>query len=331
MNFKSIAAGALLGMLAITSADARELRFAGTGPETSPFGKLVSQLSERVAELSAGELTLKVFHGSALGDEQTALRQTVRGRIDMMGASTTAQTLIVPEYALLAEPFVFANAEERYCVEDNHLSDIYDARFAEAGIVRLGYLDIGFETIFSQTPIKVPADMQGLKLRTPPTTSQERFASELGASVVTSGVSEIVPNLKTGAVNAATTVTMFGIAIGVAELAPHMTNIGAIQTSAALVISKKVWDTLSAEEQTWLQQAADEVLPGFRKTITGTTNYLVGKAIEGGATVYEPNAEELALWRAAAEESRKAGIVEFGEQGAQDWDALKAAVASCNS
>ena len=85
---KNLIATALAVVLAISAADARELRSAGAAPEKTPWGQSVNAFAAKVAELSGGSLTIKHFHASQLGDEQTTVRQVARGRLDMGGFST---------------------------------------------------------------------------------------------------------------------------------------------------------------------------------------------------------------------------------------------------
>ena len=68
------ALGALTLSLTLPVA-ARELRSAGAAPAQTPWGKVTDAFVARVAELSGGKLTIKHFHASQLGDEQTTIRQ----------------------------------------------------------------------------------------------------------------------------------------------------------------------------------------------------------------------------------------------------------------
>ncbi len=96
-----------LAALAVTlslPAAAVELRSYGAAPAQTPWGKIADAFAAKVAELSGGKLTIKHFHASQLGDEQTAIRQVARGRLDIGFFSNTATSLVVPEYGLLASP-----------------------------------------------------------------------------------------------------------------------------------------------------------------------------------------------------------------------------------
>ena len=104
MNHKSLSTLALAAVLAIgvtiNIVSARELRSAGAAPAKTPWGISAEAFVAKLAELSAGTLTVKHFHASQLGDEQTTIRQVARGRLDIGFFSNTATSLVVPEFGL---------------------------------------------------------------------------------------------------------------------------------------------------------------------------------------------------------------------------------------
>ena len=323
------AAGATAALLVGGTSEARELRFGTGAPENTPWGKALAAFQQKVEEKSDGELTLNVFYGAALGDEQEMTRMLVKGRLDLGSVSATAIALVVPEFNLLSQPYAFDSAEQRYCVEDNHVHEIFGPRLEDAGLVGLSWVEVGHEVLFTKSPVVVPGDLDGVKTRSPATKAAVRYMEATGASVAPSGISDIVPNLKTGAISAASTPIVLGVAFGVPQMAPNITLTRHVGSAGAVVASNRIWSKLSEDERTWLREAALETFPSLRADISKAEVGLLAKSAEAGVQIHELSDDELAAWKAVAEEQREAAVSEAGKEAPELWAALMAAKASC--
>ena len=323
---KSIMACAVAALLAATGvAEAKELRSSGAPPAGTPWGKVTDAFAAKVAELSGGTLTINHFLANQLGDEQTTIRQVARGRLDMGIYSNTAASLLVPEFGLLASPFAFDDVVQADCVADDHLLATFGDAFDKSGVVPIGWLEVGNQIIFGKDPITSPADLAGVKIRTAPTKTDTLFMEAAGGSAVPLGTTDAMPALKTGNVSAATWPAVYGIAVGYHKVAPHVTPTNHVHQIGAIVVSKKVWDGLSAEEQGWMREAA-EMFKGLRKGVRGAEQALLKKAASEGATIH---ASDDAAWRAVAPGVQPQIVSELGGSAEATWAAISAAKAAC--
>ncbi|OED37150.1 hypothetical protein AB833_24705 [Chromatiales bacterium (ex Bugula neritina AB1)] len=326
----------LLSTLAISisvvlssAASAKELRSAGAAPEPSPWGQVTNAFVNKVAELSDGALTIKHFHASQLGDEQTTVRQVARGRLDMGIFSNTATSLLVPEFGLLASPYAFTDADQADCVADNHLLATFGDSLDAAGVVPIGWIEIGQQIIFSKDKlIKTPADLAGVKIRTAPTKTDTVYMQTAGGSAVPLGTTDTMPALKTGNVSAVTWPTVYGIAVGYHEVAPNVTVSNHVHQIGSIVVSKKIWSRLSEQEQDWLKEAGAE-FKGLRAAVRKAEGGLLGKIAGAGATVHTPTAEELDAWRAVAPVAQKTILAELGGTSEATWESIGKAKEAC--
>ncbi|WP_372572318.1 TRAP transporter substrate-binding protein [Ruegeria jejuensis] len=331
MKLKTILAGCAVAVTAAMAqdVDARELRFGTAVPETSPWGEVVNAFAVKLEEVSGGELTTKIFFNSALGDEQKMLRQTVSGRLDIATLSTHAISLAVPDIELLLQSYLFDSRDQRYCVEDNHIEEIFSDMFGDAGVVNLTYAELGSEVVFSQTPIVSPDDLSGVKIRTPPIATSSSYFQAMGASVSTPGVADIIPNLKTGAINAVAVNVVFGIAIGVPAVTGNITMTEHARTPGVVVVSQRTWNGLSEQEQEWLREAGTEFLK-LRPIIQGAEKHLLEKVKEAGGTVLELTPEQIEAWKAIAEANRAESVAQVSDTANATWEKLQQAKAACN-
>lgn len=322
---KSIIAGAVAALLAVSAADARELRSAGAAPAASPWGKVVDAFAAKVAELSGGSLTIKHFHSSQLGDEQTTVRQVARGRLDMGGFSNTATSLLVPEFGLLSSPFVFESLEQADCVADNHLLGTFGDGFDAAGVTPIGWFEVGQQIIFSKDPIRSPAELAGVKIRTAPTKTDTLFMEGAGGNAVPLGTTDSMPALKTGNVDAATWPAVYGIAVGYHKVATNVTPTNHVHQIGSFIVSDKTWNSLSAEEQGWLNEAS-EIFKSLRAGVRGAEAALLKKIAGEGATVHQ---SDEAAWRAIAPQVQPKIVAELGGKAEATWASINAAKTAC--
>ena len=312
-----------------SDSNARELRAATAAPLKTPWGVWIAGVAKKVEQLSAGQLKMKVFYSSQLGDEQTVIRQVVRGRIDMTGSSNTATSLVVPEFALLAAPYLWDSVKQADCVFDNHVEHIYGELIQQSGLVLLGWVEVGQMILFNRTVVHTPADIKGKKVRIAPTKASQSFFDAIGANGVPLGTVDAMPALKTGNVNGATWPIVYGIAIGTHKMAPNVTLTKHSHQIGTLTISKKVWKTLSADERKWLREGfADANI--LRKGIRNAEAGLIGKIKKAGVPVYTPNAAEMIEWRKAGVQAQKSLVKALGGRAEEIWPKIVQAKNSCS-
>lgn len=315
----------------ISVASAKELRLSAAPPPASPWGKVILKFTDKVTELSGGKLTVKPFLGSKLGGEQDVVKQIARGRIDMGVMSNTAVSLLVPEFSLLASPYAFSSPEEFDCVADEHLLKTFGKEFDDAGIRTLSWMEVGYQVIFSTDPeLKTPAALKGQKIRSAPSPTDTKFIVATGATAVPMSPKDTVPALKTGQVKAATMVSVFGMATGYPKVASNIILTRHQHQVGGVIIAKKTWDSLSEEEQDWLNEAAPIFLE-LRKVIRGAEGALLKKSAGEGATVVELTEDELAQWKALVPDAQKVILEEMGGSAAEKWQAIQDAREACKS
>lgn len=319
---------AAICMAGAAYADTMELRYGTAAPEPTPWGKF---LNETVADIhgATDKVKINIFFSSALGDEQTVIRQVVRGRIDMSGQSGVATSLIVPSFELLNAAYLFDSVEQSDCMFDKYVRDIFTDDLIDGGLIPLSWVEVGHTYTQSSAKIHTLEDIKGMKLRVPPTNASQFFYEELGAAPVPMGVVDMVPALKTGQVNGITTSTVYGIAIGLPKLAPFTLVHKATHDVGTVTVSKRVWDAMD-DEQKNAMKLIDAKVNELRVAIRGTEKFLLGKVAEAGAPVYELPAEERERWKAAGDRGAARLVEEIGGKAPQVWEQILKAKAACS-
>ncbi|MDH2329124.1 TRAP transporter substrate-binding protein [Cereibacter sp. SYSU M97828] len=134
----------------------------------NPRAVAADEFAKLVSERSNGELTINVIGAEQLGGDVSMLTSLRTGALNFTANSQGAASGLVPEMAALGLPYVFRDSAHAFEVLDGPVGDDLEASFKNLGIEVLGWWDNGIRhTTNSRTDIKTPADLVGLKIRTP--------------------------------------------------------------------------------------------------------------------------------------------------------------------
>ncbi|MGX9353188.1 TRAP transporter substrate-binding protein [Shimia sp. W99] len=333
MKFKVLAnAAAIVGLFggAIPASAETVLKLGSVAPSGSPWGKWAAGVAAKIEEVSDGEMKIDLLLDAQAGDEQTILRQTAKGRLDVAFVSNVPMTLLSQELAIPSSAYLFDSAEQGTCVTYKHLSETLGEIMEGAGVVPLTWMEVGHYVLFSKEPLATPADLKGLKLRIAPTIADAALASAWEVQGVPMGTSDTIPALQTGTVDAATFPTVFGIGIGTHKVAPHVTVTNHARLIGTVAVSGRTWARLSDQEKQWLG-IFTAAAPKLTEGILGAEVALLSKLEGAGVPVKRLNEAENAAWKAAASGVMNAVVAEAGGKAQDVADALVAAKAACGS
>lgn len=322
----------VVSMIALTTGPAASetvLRLASVVPSTSPWGVWLQQVSDKVAADTGGDLTIELVLDAQAGDEDTILRQTVRGRYDLALLSNNPMTTISQAMAVTSAPYNFASADEGSCVVHEHLSATLTPVMEEAGLTPLSWVEAGHYVMFSREKITLPGDLADKKVRIANNIADVNYGAALGTTAVPMGASDVLPALQTGAVDAAWFPAVYGIAVGTHQAAPNVLVTNHSRLIGTVAMSVQSTKGLS-QEQLEALQAFDTMAPTLTKMILGAEGALLGKIESAGVPVHRLTDEEEAAWRASAEGVRAAIVDAAGGPASDIAAAIDAAKAACN-
>jgi len=102
-----------------------------------------------------------------LGSETQVVQQLQLGTVQMCVCTTGPIESFVPEIKALEMPFLFSSYQAADKVLDGPIGKDLLKRFEKADLVGLHFLDNGFRDVTnSKHPVRTPADLKGMKIRT---------------------------------------------------------------------------------------------------------------------------------------------------------------------
>ena len=140
------------------------------------------KFADIVKEKSGGKMLVQVAPAAQLGDDVPILTSLRSGTVDFAANSQGSISSVIPEYSAFGMPFLFPTLQDAWTVLDGPVGQELAKRSAEKGLIVLGYWDNGIRHISNKVrPINVPADLKGLKIRTPPDAVTIDIMQALGA------------------------------------------------------------------------------------------------------------------------------------------------------
>lgn len=248
------------------AAQAREFRSSDVHPDDYPTVMAVKYMSEQLKAKTGGKDTIKVYPQSALGSEKDTIEQLKIGALDFVRVNVAAMNNICPATMVPTMPFLFRSTEHMRKVLDGAIGDEILASCAAQGYVGLAFYDSGSRSLYTvKKPVKTLADVKGLKIRVQQSDLWVAMLQAMGANATPMPYAEVYTALKTGVVDGAENnwpsyetshhyeVAKF-YALTDHSLAPEM-----------LLMSKKIYDGLTPDEQKAIRETAKQSVPYMRK------------------------------------------------------------------
>lgn len=249
-----------------------------------PYGIAIQAFADEVKTASGGKIVINPVPGASGGNDVTLLDDVSGGSIELAGVSTAVwDSKGVNVFQPLQAPFVITN----YGLSEKVLGgEIGQAMLdsadgpAKLGLKGLGILEGGLrKPVGRDAAFKSVADFAGKKFRAPASKVMTSTLKALGASPVSMPLPDVLPALKSGAVD--------GLEANYGLIVTQKLNEGAKYVTAdvtlwpfpaAVVMNQAAFDKLSAEQQQILITAGKNLAKNsvavFTNPAPGATNFV---------------------------------------------------------
>jgi len=255
---RTVALAVALSLTAFaTGALAREFRAADTQNEDYPTVQALRYMSRLIAENSGGRHHIRVFHSRQLGEEKETIEQTRAGAIDLNRTNVALIGTFVPAMNVLAMPFLFRSIEHLQKVLDGPIGNEILGSFEPYGFVGLAFYDSGARSIYNSVrPVRSVADMKGLRLRVQQSELMSDMIKALGAEAIELPYGQVLTGLATRLIDGAENNWPSFVTTDHYKYAGFYTLTEHSMSPEVLVMSRKAWESLSADDRKIFREAA---------------------------------------------------------------------------
>lgn len=235
----------------------RNFRVSNGVSKEHPMGNGLAKMGACTLEKSGGKMKIQPFWDGALGSDLTSTQSVRTGSLEMVITSTAPVVSIVPELGVFDLPFLFNTASEADKVLDGKSGEWFAAKLPAVGLVNLAWWENGFRhTTNSKRPINKVEDFEGVKMRVMQNTIFLDTFKTLGSNAVPMAFTEVYSALETKTVDGQENPFSNIENMKFYEVQKYLTLTKHAYSPTLVLFSKKIWDTLSPQEQTTLRECA---------------------------------------------------------------------------
>jgi TRAP-type transport system periplasmic protein len=250
---------ALLGVVASCGRNpALEITFAHSAPPQSLIALSAEEFARRANERLAGSAHVTVFGSAALGGDEVILQKLKLGTVDI-GLNATVMSSVVDAFALFEMPYLIVDRDHMRRIERELFWPVIAPQAEQKGYKVLGVWENGFRHITNNSrPIVTPADLRGIKLRTPSSPWRVRLFETFGANPTPLPFAEVFMALQTGVVDGQENPLSNVVTGKLGEVQKYLSLTRHVYSPAWVITGVDHWASLPSDVTTVLEQVAHE-------------------------------------------------------------------------
>lgn len=281
------------------SSPTRTLKLAHALDTSHPVHQALLDMQVRLTDYSDGRLSLEIYPGGVLGSEVQSIEQLQQGALAMTKTSAAAMESFVDDMKVFGLPYLFRDESHYWKVLESDIGRELLLTSQSKNLRGLTYYDAGSRNFYSSNKlIKTPEDLAGMKIRVMNSRMAINMIEVLGGSPTPISWGELYTALAQGTVDAAENNPPSYVSNKHYEVGPFFSLDSHTRIPDILMVSQQIWQSLTLQEQSWLQQAADDSSVLQRQLWQQKTSEALEEARQHGVTIFQP---DISLFRAKAQ------------------------------
>jgi TRAP-type transport system periplasmic protein len=230
----------------------------GLSPE-SPQGKAVADFGARLERHTQGALRVELHASGSAGNDITMVKALQAGTREMTAPDSSTLASLEKSFSAINYPFTFLSELEADTVLDGAWGRRLLDKLPEHGLIGLAFWENGFRQMTnSRKPLSTATDFEGVRMRTMQNPMLVDSFNRLGFAAVPMPFTQVYDALKTQAVDGQENPLPTILTSRFYEVQKYLTLSRHVYSAHVLLISQKVWATLTPQQQDALRLAAVE-------------------------------------------------------------------------
>lgn len=268
--------------------------------EDDMYHHLATGFAKRVAQKTDGKIKVQILGGAQLGGERDVAEGMQLGSVDMSVIASFALGAFEKKAMVFDLPYLFKDYQAAFTALDSDFTDPIEADLEKAGLKVLGWGHGGFRNLYnSKHAVRNLADLSGMKVRTPENPIYVDTWRALGVNVTSMAYPELFTGLQQKTIDGAENPTALFYTSRFYEAARYLSKTEHVYVAIPIVVSGRIWNSLSADEKAAFQAAADESIREQRQFLLQTEAATEKKLAEAGVTI-NADVDKAAFRKAAA-------------------------------
>lgn len=266
------------------------LKLAHVLDQSHPVHLAMENMAEQLEDISGGLMRLDIFPNGQLGSETDSIEQVQRGVLAMVKTSTAPLEGFIPEMALFGLPYLFRDEDHYWNVLQGDVGRELLRKGEVLGLKGLIYFDSGSRSFYTiNSPVLHPDDLKNKKIRVMRSKTSIEMISQMGGSPTPIPFGELYTALQQGMVDGAENNPPSIDSSRHYEVAKHYSLDEHSRIPDIVLFSQRIWESLTPQQQAWVQEAADRSVVFQRKLWNEKTQESLDLLESAGVTIYYPD------------------------------------------
>jgi C4-dicarboxylate-binding protein DctP len=279
------------------------IKFSHVVDDNTPKGLAALEFKRLVEERTRGRVKVQVYPNSSLYKDREELEALQLGAVQMLAPSLAKfGQLGMRDFEVFDLPYIFPNRQVLKTVTQGEIGRQLLTQLEDRGILGLAYWDNGFKVMSANTPLRLPEDLKGKRMRIQPSRVLEAQMEALGATPIPLAFSDVHTALETGLVDGTENPPSNLYSKNMHEVQKYVavTNHGYL--GYAVIVNRKFWTSLPADLRPILEKCMVDATKKNNEE-SEKLNALALKNVKDSKNtkVHALTANELEAWRKALE------------------------------
>ncbi|MDF1609313.1 TRAP transporter substrate-binding protein [Hoeflea sp. YIM 152468] len=248
---RMLATTAAIGIAGSAFAADMTMKFGHVGAPGSLFEASADNFAECVNSASDGKIEVQTFGSSQLGKDKELLQKLKLSQVDFALPSSIMSS-VDDVFGIFEMPYIISDRDHMRRVQ-GEMMDTFQSAAQAKGYHIVGLAENGFRHITNNTrPINVPADLEGIKLRTPNGVWRVSMFQLYGANPTPMAFSDVFTALQTGVMDGQENPYAQIASAKFQEVQKYLSITGHVYTPAYILASHKSFSSLPEDVQAML-------------------------------------------------------------------------------
>lgn len=295
-----------------------EINFSSVSVPGDAHTEAMNVFKDELEKLSGGTMKVNVYHSGQLFSQEGEQAAVKQGTVDMVFTSAPWLAEFVPYLSMFSAVYTFQGYDHMTNVFNGEIGEkIFQDVVDSQGIRPLVAYYLGtrqLNLVEKVGPVRTPADMAGVKLRTPGSPSWLALGKALGGNPTPMSFSEVYMGLKTGAVEGQDNPLATDKNAKFYEVTKYIVLTNHVVDSAWPTINEKKWQSFTDQQKDWVMKAIikskDYCDATVQETESGILDFFKG---EGMIVIEDPDVQAFADYA-------KNSYMTDSKEISEDWD-----------
>ena len=266
MRVTFVLAAAVLAACATVVQAQTVVRVSHPTPASSHYGAGTQAFCAELEKRTTGRFKCQIQAGA--NDERASIEAVQLGTLDVTNTSTGPVSNFVPEVGIVDIPFLFRDYDHARRALDGPIGQDILAKFPAKGLIALAWTENGFRHLTnSRRPVVKPDDVKGLKVRTMQNPVHIQAFQSIGVQPTPMAFSELFTSLQQGVVDGQENPIPVILSARFSQVQKHLSLTGHVYSPSLLLMSPKLWNSLSEADKANFREAARAGSAAQRKKV----------------------------------------------------------------